>query len=240
MSFPQSLPRLLSILLLCLAISPLRAQMPPTEYATFTSHGKPVSCLVYENRGATNTLIFLRGAEVPDIAASRLEATFFAEQGFRVLLPEYLAVTPSTRLSGTNYRRWAEVVDDIVAQERTEERAQGTERRIALAGQSVGASVALLAGSHRSGVGAIVEWGGLLPNEFFSQVQSLPPLLIFHGELDEQVPILNARQLIRLCELKDFTCEIQIFAGQGHLFTGNIVDNANQRALAFLRTYLAK
>ena len=231
-------PRLFFPVFLAIATSAVRAQMPPTEYATFTSHGKGVSCPIYENRGATGTLILLRGADLTDIAFGRLEARFFAEHGFRVLLPEYLSVTASTKLTPANYRRWAEVVDDIVAEERA--RPDSKDKKIAVAGQFVGGSVALIAGSHQQGIGAIAEWSGLLPNQFFSQVQSMPPLLILHGELDEETPIVNARQLVRLCELKDFTCETQIYAGQGHLFSAHIMENANQRALVFFRTYLSK
>jgi dienelactone hydrolase len=217
---------------LCLAATAAGAQTPPTQYETFLSHGKPVSCPVYENRDATQTLIFLRGADPSDITLARQEASFFAAHGFRVLVPEYLSVTSNAKLTAANYRRWAQVVEDIVAQE--------PGKKIALAGQSLGASVALVAGSYRLQVAAIAEWSGLLPNEFFSQVQSLPPLLILHGDADEQVPIVNARQLVRLCQLRDFTCEIQIYAGQGHLFTPRIADTANQRVLAFFQAYLAK
>ncbi len=221
---------------LCLAAIAAGAQTPPTQYETFQSHGKPVSCPVYENRDATQTLIFLRGADPSDITLARQEANFFAAHGFRVLVPEYLSVTSNAKLTAANYRRWAQVVDDIVE----DVAAQQQGKKIALAGQSLGASVALVAGAHRLPVAAIAEWSGLLPNEFFSQVQSLPPLLILHGEADERVPIVNARQLVRLCQLRDFTCEIQIYAGQGHLFSPHIADTANQRVLAFFQAYLAR
>ena len=135
-----------------------------------------------------------------------------------------------------NYRRWAQVVEDIVADLRS--RPLFRNKKIGLAGQSQGASVALIAATRRLEVEALAEWSGLLPNEFFSQVQAMPPLLILHGEVDEQVPIVNARQLVRLCQLRDFTCEIQIFAGEGHVFAAHVTDSANQRALAFFRVYL--
>jgi dipeptidyl aminopeptidase/acylaminoacyl peptidase len=214
----------------------LRAQTPPVEYETFMSQGKPVSCSVYGSRDAAATIVFLRGAGPSDLSFGRLEARFFAEHGFRVLLPDYLSATPTTKPTAANYRRWAQVVQDIVADLRS--RPLSRTRRIGLAGQSQGASVALIAATQKLAVEAIAEWSGLLPNEFFSQVQSMPPLLILHGELDEQVPIVNARQLVRLCELRDFTCEIQIFAGEGHVFGAHVTDSANQRALAFFRVYL--
>jgi dipeptidyl aminopeptidase/acylaminoacyl peptidase len=214
----------------------LRAQTPPVEYETFMSQGKPVSCAVYGGHDATATIIFLRGASPADLSLGRLEARFFADHGFRVLLPDYLSATPTAKPTVANYRRWAQVVEDIVADLRS--RPLLRNKKIGLAGQSQGASVALIAATQRLAVEAIAEWSGLLPNEFFSQVQSMAPLLILHGELDEQVPIVNARQLVRLCQLRDFTCEIQIYAGEGHVFGPHVTDSANQRALAFFRVYL--
>lgn len=205
------------------------AQMPPAEFATFVSQGKAISCTVYESRDANATMILLRGS---DLAIARLQAKFFADHGFRVLLPEYLSATPTSDLSAANYRRWAEVVDDIVTALRPRT------KKTVLAGEDLGATVALVAASQKVRVDAIAEWSGLLPNQFFSQVKTLPPLLILHGEQDKLVPIVNARQLVRLCELKDFTCEAGIYPGEGHVFSSRAVDSANQRALTFFRTYL--
>jgi predicted esterase len=229
-------PRVIAFALFWLATAALRAQTLPVEYATFMSHGKAVSCAVYDAHDAAATIIFLRGASPSDLAFARMEARFFAEHAFRVLLVDYLTVTPNLELTATNYRRWGQAVEDIAGD--LHARPLPRARKIALIGQGVGASVALLAGSRKLGVEAIAEWSGLLPNQFFSQVQSMPPLLILHGELDEQVPIVNARQLVRLCQLKDFTCEIQIYAGEGHVFSAHVMDSANQRALAFFRVYL--
>jgi dienelactone hydrolase len=227
------LRRLVVFALFLVAGSSLHGQAMPAEYATFMSHGKAVSCAVYETRDVTATMIFLRGS---DLALARLQARFFAEHGFRVLLPEYLSATTSAEATAANYRRWAQVVEDIVAELRS--RPLQRSKKIALAGQDLGASVALVAASQKTDVDAVAEWSGLLPNEFFSQVQSLPPLLIVHGEQDKQVPVVNARQLIRLCKLKDFTCDAEIYPTEGHVFTAHSMDSANQRTLAFFRTYL--
>jgi dipeptidyl aminopeptidase/acylaminoacyl peptidase len=218
------------------AATAFQAQTLPVEYETFVSQGKAVSCAVYGSHEATATIIFLRGASPSDLSLGRLEARFFAERGFRVLLPDYFTATATPQPTAANYRRWAQVVEDIVADLRSSPLLRN--KKIGLAGQAEGASVALIAGTQRLEVEAIAEWSGLLPNQFFSQVQSMPPLLILHGELDEQVPIFNARQLVRLCQLKDFTCEIQIYAGEGHVFSAHVMDSANQRALAFFRVYL--
>jgi dienelactone hydrolase len=229
-------PRVIAVALFWLAAAALRAQTLPIEYATFMSHGKAVSCAVYDAHDATATILFLRGVSPADLAFARSEARFFAEHAFRVLLVDYLSVTPNLEPTATNYRRWGQAVEDIVADLRS--RPVPRARKIAVIGQGLGASVALLAGSHKLGVEAIAEWSGLLPNQFFSQVQNLPPLLILHGEQDKQVPIVNARQLVRLCELKDFTCEAGMYPDEGHLFTTKATESANQRILAFFRTYL--
>jgi dienelactone hydrolase len=218
------------------AATAFQAQTLPVEYETFVSQGKAVSCAVYGSHEATATIIFLRGASPSDLSLGRLEARFFAERGFRVLLPDYFTATATPQPTAANYRRWAQVVQDIVAELRS--RPVLRNKKIALIGQGLGASVALLAGSRKMGVDAIAEWSGLLPNQFFSQVQNLPPLLILHGEQDKQVPIVNARQLVRFCELKDFTCEAGIYPDEGHVFSSKATESANQRALTFFRTYL--
>ncbi len=125
----------------------LRAQTPPVEYETFMSQGKPVSCAVYGSRDATATIIFLRGAGPSDLSLGRLEARFFADHGFRVLLPDYLSATPTAKPTAANYRRWAQVVEDIVADLRS--RPLFRNKKIGLAGQSQGASVALIAATQR-------------------------------------------------------------------------------------------
>jgi predicted esterase len=229
-------PRVIAFALFWLATAALRAQTLPVEYATFMSHGKAVSCAVYDARDATATIIFLRGSGPADLAFARTEARFFAEHAFRVLLVDYLTVTPNLEPTATNYRRWGQAVEDIVVD--LHARSASRARKIALIGQGLGASVGLLAGSRKMGVEGIAEWSGLLPNQFFSQVQTLPPLLILHGEEDKQIPIVNARQLVRLCELKDFTCEAGLYPDEGHVFSSKATDSANQRILAFFRTYL--
>jgi dienelactone hydrolase len=214
----------------------LHAQPAPVEYATFMSHGKPVSCTVYDAHEAIATIILLRGSGPADLGLARAQARFFADHGFRVLIADYMNTTPNDQPTSANFRRWAQVVDDIIAE--LHSRPLPRSRKIALIGQSLGAPVALLAGSRKSGVDAIAEWSGLVPNQIFSQIQNLPPLLIIHGEHDEEVPIVNARQLVRLCELKDFTCEAGLYPDEGHVFSSKATEVANQRTLTFFRSYL--
>jgi dienelactone hydrolase len=179
------------------------------------------------------TVIVLEGAGAADVSNGRTEAQFFATHGYRVLVPDYVTAASSTEPTAANFRRWAEVVDDMLT-----DPALPRNRKVALAGQNLGASVALVAAANNTRVSAVVEWSGFLPNEFFAQVLNLPPLLILHGEQDEEVPVVNARQLVRLCKLKDIVCEAPIYAGEGHTFSASAVESSNLRALNFFRTYL--
>lgn len=91
-------------------------------------------------------------------------------------------------------------------------------KKVVLVGYSLGVSVALAAGSQGAAVDGIAEWDGSLPDEFFYHMRGMPPLLILHGERDSNVPVVNAQQLIKLCEMKHLKCENQIYPDQGHGF----------------------
>ncbi len=102
-------------------------------------------------------------------------------------------------------------------------------------GYSLGASIALAAGSQAAPVDAIVEWYGSLPDSFFHKLKGMPPLLILHGQEDTNIPAVNAVQLIRLCALAKFSCESHIYPGQAHGFAGPDLADADLRTIAFLR-----
>jgi dipeptidyl aminopeptidase/acylaminoacyl peptidase len=221
---------------ICWLALALQAQTAPPEYVTFLSHGKAVSCTVYDAHDAVATLIVLPGSGPSDLDVARSQAKFFSEHGFRVLLADYLGATDTAQPTPANYRRWAQVVEDIVAE--LHEHPLPRDRKIALIGQSLGATAALLASSHKPSADAIAEWSGQIPNQFFSQIQTLPPLLILHGEQDDEVPIMHARQLVRLCQLKDFVCDESLYPNEGHIFSDQTMDAANRRALAFFQTHL--
>ena len=75
---------------------------------------------------------------------------------------------------------------------------------------------------------------GSLPDEFFYKLQGMPRLLILHGARDENIPIINAQQLIKLCEIKRFECESHIYSDQAHGFAGQALEDADQRTLKFI------
>jgi len=101
----------------------------------------------------------------------------------------------------------------------------------------LGASIALAAGSQGLPVSAIAEWYGSLPDSFFNRFDGMPPLLILHGALDSNIPVVNGKQMIRLCEMKELICANHIYPDQGHGFEGVALRDAEERTLFFLREH---
>ena len=161
---------------------------------------KPSRALIYSNPDAIATMIFLHGSSPADLALGRQEAKFFVEHGFRVLLPDYLSVTTSAEGTAANYRRWAQVAEDIVV--RSALARPFHEGKLRLPGRPSGPRSPWLPLPTRSASTLSLNGLACFPTNSFPRCQSLPPLLILHGDQDKQVPIVNARQLIRLCELK--------------------------------------
>lgn len=192
--------------------------------------------VAYEEFGDSNSaacLIVLHGASGPSAPLYRDQAGFFGAHGFHVLLPHYFDATGSGSPTTENYQRWAQVVADFVSECRKESSTHG----VFVVGYSLGSSVALAAGSQNLQVDAIAEWYGSLPDAFFYQMKGMPPLLILHGERDSNIPIMNGQQLVKLCEMKQLSCEHHFYPDQGHGFTGKALEDADKRTLTFFAQY---
>ncbi|WP_433964741.1 dienelactone hydrolase family protein [Tunturiibacter gelidiferens] len=176
-------------------------------------------------------LILLHGASGPSMGFYRDQAEYFSNNGYTVFLPHYFDATKSSNPTMDNYRAWVNVVKTLLSEQGIS--VAPAHRRSVLVGYSLGASVALAAGSQGVPVDAIAEWYGSLPDDFFYHLQGMPPLLILHGERDSSIPITNAQQLIKLCGIKQFQCESHIYADQGHGFVGAALKDADSRTLSF-------
>lgn len=177
-------------------------------------------------------LILLHGSGGPDMPFYREQAELFASKGYTVFMPHYFDATGSHAPSTEHYQAWVNVVQTLLSE-------NPTSTQIVLLGYSLGASVALAAGSEKLPVTAIAEWYGSLPDEFFYHMRGMPPLLILHGEHDTNIPVMNAEQLISLCDMKQLTCESHIYPEQGHGFRGDDLQDADQRTLTFFSQFLA-
>ncbi len=185
----------------------------------------------YEEFGpaaAEGCVVVLHGASGPTPEPYGEQARFFGKQGFRALMPSYYDATRTRSPTTENYAAWAKVAAEFVALCR-----EGGAKRVFLVGYSLGASVALAAGSQGVAVDAIADMYGSLPDDFFHSMKAMPPLIILHGEGDSNIPIVNARQLVKLCELRRLQCEHHFYPDQGHGFDVKAMEDADARVLAF-------
>jgi len=178
---------------------------------------------------SASCLIVLHGSSGPDIPAYRDQAKYFGDQGFHVLMPHYFDATRGRSPNPENYQKWVSVIAEFAG----ECRRQVSTKKVFLLGFSLGSSVALAAGSQNVPVDAIADWYGSLPDAFFYQMKGMPPLLILHGERDVNIPIMNAQQLVKLCEMKHLECEHHFYPDQEHGFGGKALEDADRRTLAF-------
>lgn len=219
-----SLLFLMSIFLAAaLAASPKRQK--------FLSAHKSIEYEVQGDESTSPLLILLHGASGPDAPLYRHEAEYFAANGYTVLMLHYFDASGSSAPSDQNYLAWVQAVNDLILN--CQKSTEWSTRKIVLLGFSLGASVALAAGSQRSQVSAIADWYGSLPDTFFNHLKGMPPLLILHGERDEVIPVTNARQLVRLCGIAKFTCESHLYPDQYHGFTEEALRDAEHRTLDF-------
>lgn len=221
--------RLFAICLLgAIPVSEL-AQSP--QAAHFTSGTRQVS---YDIFGADSTgpiIIMLHGVGGPDVQLYRQLAQYLSTKSYTVLFLHYFDATDTSRGSPQNYIAWEKAVADLVQVCKSD--AKWSNRKIAILGFSLGASVALAAGSQMLSVAAVAEWYGSLPDEFFYQLKGMPPLLILHGLHDDNIPVSNAQQLITLCGMKNFKCESHIYPNQGHGFMPPDFEDAVKRTMDF-------
>jgi dienelactone hydrolase len=119
--------------------------------------------------------------------------------------------------------------------------------RVSLMGFSLGGFVAmsLLATEPELNVAAAIECFGGLPRELYQGFRSAPPVMIFHGDRDDIVPVKEAYDLKRLLTDKQCLVEDKIFAGAGHMFLGDKgelrfdqVFEAEKMCLAFLEKHV--
>jgi dienelactone hydrolase len=215
----------------CFILCKFSTSQTPRESVATSRDGK----FQYEIFGGDDPgrplLILLHGASGPSMGLYREQAEYFASNGYTVFLPHYFDATKSSNPTTDNYRAWVNVVKMLLSEQSVT--PASAHRKSVLVGYSLGASIALAAGSQGVPVDAIAEWYGSLPDDFFNDLQGMPPLLILHGERDSNIPIMNARQLIKLCEIKQFKCENHIYPDQSHGFSGVALKDADARTLSF-------
>jgi carboxymethylenebutenolidase len=174
-------------------------------------------------------------------ASMAAPASLLAEQGFAVYVLHYFDRTGTTEIDSlqTIFRHfpvWMKTLWDAVSF--VSGQPQVDPERIGLLGFSLGAYLALSASAIDSRIQAVVEFFGGMPKEMKFFTRRLCPVLILHGEQDKTVPVEEAYHLQQTLEKKQIACEMQIYPGVGHGFSGEVWRDAGLRTLTFLRKYL--
>ena len=132
----------------------------------------------------------------------RLIMQGLAALGYAAVLPHYFDRTGDEDIGvgeqraqsvGASFPHWQEAVTDAVG---AAARLPGVDpARIALVGFSLGSFLALGAAANNSRVRCVIEFCGGLPEHLRGQVETMPPVLILHGEADRTVPVARALEL---------------------------------------------
>ena len=209
-----------------LALSVLLCQVQGTMAK---SDSQLVHCDRFGKDENSPLLILLHGVSGPAPFYSD-QAKFFAAHGYRVVLPHYLDASHGQNATDKNYEAWVAAVSKVIASES----AQGKQPPATfLVGYSLGASIALALGSQGEKVNAIAELYGSLPDKYFRDMKTMPPLLILHGSLDDQIPVDNATRLTQLCTDSGLRCDTHIYPSEGHGFAPKTQEDADRRILDF-------
>ena len=227
-----------SLVFAVLIFSPTLAfSAAPPQLAHFTSGERQVAYDIYGPQSTGPLIIMLHGVGGPDAPLYRsLAENLATKNNYTVLFLHYFDASDTYRASPENYLAWEKAVAGLTQE--CKKNPQWSQRKIAILGFSLGASVALASGSQMLPVSAVAEWYGSLPDEFFYQLKGMPPLLILHGQRDDNIPVSNARQLIQLCQMKHFTCESHIYPSQAHGFLPPDFDDAVKRTVSFFSQHL--
>jgi len=223
------------LLLILACLCPLVAHSSANpQKMKFSSNGKSVRYDLFQGNADGPLLIYLHGAEGPDDSFYRKQGQYFSARGYTVLLLRYFDTTRTNAATDQNYIVWVQAVRDLVELCRK----NTPNRKIAIIGVSMGAYVALAAGSQGVPVDAIAEWYGGMPAVFSQNIKGMPPLLILHGQRDNFVPVAYAQELIQMCRINHLTCENHIYADQGHGFDDDALKDADGRTNDFFTRIL--
>ncbi len=234
--------------------------------------GKDVRVERYEPKADGKTypaIIMLPGVAGLDKTCGplyRAQATRYAKLGYVVLIVHYLDRTDTgkEKLADIQERfshffdpTWVKKADDLKSMEQhfadwTDTVHQAVtyagklpnvdQKRIGLAGFSLGAALALRAAAEKEGqIAAVAELFGGLPPEKHKGIKLLPPTLMIHGDLDELVPPRIAYQMRKHLKAQKCPVKFKMYQEVEHLFAGaGFVDILNAQNLvdAFFKKHL--
>jgi carboxymethylenebutenolidase len=209
--------------------------------AAFTSDGHSITVQQFLPlaQGKYPAVLALHGSGGIHEGWAEQPAKLMAGQGFAVFVIHYFERTGTDWADHATTRRnftdWMRTIGDAITF--VEQQASVDADRIGLLGFSLGAYLALAVASVEPRVKAVVDFFGGMPEELHG-FRRMPPVLILHGEEDRVVPVTEATRLQQLLERAGTHCEMKLYPGAGHGFSGLQLLDAGQRTSQFLKRNL--
>jgi len=216
----------------------------------FKTREGSIAANFYPSQSASkvSTVILLHGYQCIAACAQDYEryALALTKQNFDVYDVEYYsaedyAALEQNRLDGegysTRFRRWTLAVRDVIEQAKAMPRSNGS---IALLGFSQGGRLALASAANNPAVSAMVVFYARLPDaaEMSSEIRTLPPLMLLHGNADTVVPLKDGNGIFAKAQTLGNTVEMVVYPGAGHGFDFSAdapaAVSARRHVLAFL------
>jgi carboxymethylenebutenolidase len=190
---------------------------------SFTSGGKQIRLDHYApaSKGVHPAIILVHGSGGPLRSVDPI-AQQAANMGAHVFAVHYLERTGHPWVYGStieqHFPEWLDTLRDTL--DYVLRQPEVDKDRVALLGFSLGAYLSVTLASEDDRVAALVDLFGGIPKHILPTVKHLPPTLILHGDADTVVPVSEAYVLESVLKKLGVPCDIQIFSGQGHMFTG--------------------
>jgi carboxymethylenebutenolidase len=220
-----------------LAASCAAAEIVPQEL-TVDGNGGAIAVTRYaaEGTAARPAVLVLHGAGGLDVGpqAYARQAVALAEVGIDAYLVRYFG--RGDRSCGC-WEVWAETVAAVMTAILRRPEASG---RVGLLGFSLGGAVAVT-GARDPRIAALVVFYGFVPNRQRARIDRLPPLLVLHGDADDDVPLSSGQDIVALARQLGGRAELVVYRGVGHrtsTWGEAAATDAINRTVAFLRAEL--
>jgi carboxymethylenebutenolidase len=244
---------LFSLLFLCLTAAPRPAQAAPDDIPPASlpipGHTATVERFAAPGRALRPAVILLHGRQGIDPLRAFYQryAEALARLGLDAYLVPYYEGTDRERMVASDaagrqelfakrLQAWTRLVRDTVGLALAQKECSGS---VGLLGFSQGGFLATAVAGQDSRIGALVVFYGGIPKAAQGAIAHLPPLLALHGDADTVVPLASGQALVDLARGLGGPAELAVFARAGHGFAGKDAEDAESRALDFLRRHLA-
>jgi carboxymethylenebutenolidase len=218
--------------------------------ANYTVSGTQVSGYFYKPQGTGPfpAVLVLHGrAGLQD--AQRLYASWLASQGNVAFAPDYFAPIGMSAASwaGTDYAKYTDQIRELLGRglEALKSLSYVDSNNLEVVGFSLGGYYAFILAT-REDVKSIVSYYGAYvgtpldqtpctytPAEIINQLKA--PVLMFHGDKDELVPIAKADTMNNLIKGAGKSCDYVVYSGAGHAFGEPYVAMSKEKVLAFFK-----